>query len=132
MKTTLRVLIVAALTAGLGSATWMATTVAQEAAPAADSSDPAGPRVGDDEAGRLPPGYTVVVTKEQRAKIYEIQEKYVSQLEALQRQIAELEGKRDQEIAGLLDAEQKTILAYVLKVRERDRKKEAPIANTGN
>ena len=127
MKTMTRVLVIAALTAGVGSATWLASTVAQEAAPVA-----AAPRVGDDEAGRLPPGYTVVVTKAQRARIYAIQEKYESQLEDLKKQIAAIESKRDQEIEGLLDAEQKTILAYVLKVRERDRKKEPTDASGGN
>ncbi|HUG70538.1 MAG TPA: hypothetical protein VMM76_22505 [Pirellulaceae bacterium] len=89
-------------------------------------------RVGDDEAGRLPPGYTIVVTKEQRSRIYEIQSKYESQLADLRKQIATIESGRDQEIEGLLDAEQKTILSYVLKVRERDRMKQAPIESGGN
>ena len=127
MKTITRVLFVAVLTAGIGSAAWMAKAIAQEAA-----SDAAAPQVGDDEAGRLPPGYTVVVTREQRTRIYEIQLKYESQLEDLKKQVAAIESQRDQEIAGLLDAEQKTILAYVLKVRERDRKKESPEASGGN
>lgn len=127
MKTITRVLVVSVLTAGVGSAAWMANAIAQEAAPGA-----AAPRVGDDEAGRLPPGYTVVVTKEQRARIYAIQDSYQQQLDDLKKQIAAIESKRDQEIAGLLDSEQKTILAYVLKVRERDRKKESTDASGGN
>ena len=127
MKTITQFLVVAVLTAGVGSTIWVANAFAQEAEPAA-----AAPRVGDDEAGRLPPGYTVVGTREQRSKIYDIQSKYESQLEDLRKQIAALENKRDQEIEGLLDAEQKTILAYVLKVRARDRKQEPTEASGGN
>ncbi|MBC8351313.1 MAG: hypothetical protein H8E66_04970 [Planctomycetes bacterium] len=123
MKTVFRNLVVAVTIVGAGSAVWLAGTIAQEAVPQ---------RVGDDEAGRLPPGYTVVVTKAQRVKIYEIQEKHESQLRELKKQIAEIEGKRDNEIEGLLDAEQKTILSYVLKVRERDRKKDSPNAVGGS
>ncbi|MBI2478560.1 MAG: hypothetical protein HYV60_07955 [Planctomycetia bacterium] len=123
MKAVFRSLVVAVALVGIGSAAWLADTIAQETE---------APRVGDDEAGRLPPGYTIVVTKEQRNKIYEIQGKYESQLEGLRKQIAEIESTRDKEIDGLLDAEQKTILAYVLKVRERDRKKEAPVGTAGN
>jgi TolA-binding protein len=123
MKDVFRSLVVAVAIVGTGSAAWMANAIAQEPAPQ---------RVGDDEAGRLPPGFTVVVTKEQRSKIYEIQEKFESQLADLRKQIATIESSRDQEIEGLLDSEQKTILSYVLKVRERDRKKETPIASGGN
>lgn len=123
MKAVFRSLVVAVAIVGTGSAAWMANAIAQEAIPE---------RVGDDESGRLPPGYTIVVTKEQRSKIYEIQSKYESQLADLRKQIATIESGRDQEIESLLDAEQKTILSYVLKVRERDRMKQAPIESGGN
>ena len=127
MNRVFRSVVVAGAMVGMGSAMWLASVIAQEASP-----DAAVTRVGDDEAGRLPPGYTVVVTKEQRTKIYEIQGKYEAQLADLKKQLAEMEGKRDKEIEGLLDVEQKSILGYVLKVRERDRKKEAPAANASN
>ncbi|MEX0820350.1 MAG: hypothetical protein WD070_12190 [Pirellulaceae bacterium] len=116
MNKTFQVLVVAVLTVSFGSAMWLASTFAQEAAPAA-----ARPNVGDDEAGRLPPAYTVVVTRDQRAKIYAIQDTYQKQIDALKKQIAEIEGQRDNEIEGLMDDEQKKIIAYVLKLRERER-----------
>jgi TolA-binding protein len=116
MNKMVQVLVVAVLTVSFGSAMWLASTIAQEAAPAA-----ARPNVGDDEAGRLPPGYTVVVTRDQRAKIYTIQDTYQKQIDALKKQIAEIEGQRDNEIESLMDDEQKKIIAYVLKLRERER-----------
>ena len=124
MKAVFRSLVVAVAIVGTGSAAWMANAIAQE--------EVVPERVGDDEAGRLPPGYTIVVTKEQRSKIYEIQSKFESQLADLRKQIATIESGRDREIESLLDAEQKTILSYVLKVRERDRMKQAPIESGGN
>jgi peptidoglycan hydrolase CwlO-like protein len=121
-----RVLVVALLMIGIGSAAWLANTIAQEATPAATV-----PRVGDDEAGRLPPGYSIVVTKSQRAKIYTIQDSYQKQLDDLKKQIATIESKRDQEIAGVLDDEQKKIIEYVYKLRERERKAE-PVAESAS
>lgn len=88
--------------------------------------------MGDDEAGRLPPGYTVVVTKSQRSKIYAIQDTYQKQLDDLKKQIAQIESKRDQEIESILDEEQKKIIAYVLKLRERERQPEPDTAQAGN
>ena len=113
-----------AVAVGMGSAIWLASAIGQEAAPAA--------RVGDDEAGRLPPGYTVVVTKSQRAKIYSIQDGYQKQLDELKKQIAQIEAKRDQEIESLLDDEQKKIISYVLKLRERERNQESNATSGGN
>ncbi|MDA1055488.1 MAG: hypothetical protein O3C40_34240 [Planctomycetota bacterium] len=127
MKKMVRFLLVAVLAVGVGSAAWLANTIAQEAAPAATA-----PRVGDDEAGRLPPGYTVVVTKSQRAKIYAIQDSYQTQLDDLKKQIAQIESKRDQEIASVIDEEQKKIIEYVLKLRERERKQESGGTSGGN
>jgi len=126
MKAMIRVLVVAVLTVGIGSVAWLTNTIAQEAAPAATA-----PRVGDDEAGRLPPGYAVVVTKSQRAKIYTIQDSYQKQIDDLKKQLATIESKRDQEIEGVLDEEQKKIIEYVYKLRERERKAETAGA-TGN
>ncbi len=116
MKTHGKRVLAVLLAVSLVSATWLASTRAQEA-----PADATPRRVGDDEAGRLPPGYTVVVTKAQRATIYSIQDSYQSQLAALKKQIAEIEGKRNKEIESLLDTKQKTILSYVLELRDRDR-----------
>ncbi len=110
----IRLVVAAGLIAGCGTVAWYAE--AQDAQPAA--------RLGDDEAGRLPPGYTVVVTKQQRAKVYAIQDSYQKQLDDLQKQIAAIEAKRDSEIAALLTEEQKKILGYVLKLRESERKQD--------
>ena len=118
------VLVVVALTIGVGAVTRVASIVAQEAAPANAARG-----VGEDEAGRLPPGYTVVVTKAQRARIYAIQDSYQKQLEDLKKQISQIEAKRDQEIASLLDEEQKKIVAYVLKLRDLERKQEPSAEN---
>ncbi len=123
MRKMIQFLVVVVLTAGVGSATWLASTIAQEAAPEA-----AAPRVGDDEAGRLPPGYTIVVSKAQRTKIYAIQDSYQKQIDDLKKQIEQIEGKRDAEIASVLDDEQKKIVDAVLKLRERERKAESATA----
>ncbi len=56
MRTFFRVLVVVALVAGVGSVTWVTSSIGQE------NETPATLQVGDDEAGRLPPGYTIVVT----------------------------------------------------------------------
>ena len=131
MKTMIRGLVVVVLAAGIGSASWLASALAQE--PAAGATPAAAvPRVGDDEAGRLPPGYTAVVTKSQRTKIYAIQDSYQKQLDDLKKQIAQIEGKRDQEIASVLDDEQKKIIEYVIKLRERERTQESAEAKAGN
>lgn len=127
MKTKLRISVVAALIVSAASISWLAATRAQDA----PNNAPAATRVGDDEAGRLPPGYTVVVTKAQRSRIYAIQDSYQKQLEDLKKQIEQIEGKRDAEIASLLNQEQKTIISYVLKLRESERKQEPASASGG-
>lgn len=124
MRKVIRSAVVVAITVGMGSAIWYASAIAQEAAPVAG--------VGDDEAGRLPPGYTVVVTKSQRSKIYAIQDSYQKQLDDLKKQISQIESKRDQEIESLLDDEQKKIISYVLKLRERERGQAPNATNSGN
>ncbi|MCA9119939.1 MAG: hypothetical protein H6822_00755 [Planctomycetaceae bacterium] len=124
MKKLMRSVVVVGFAVGIVSAIWFTTAMAQDAAPVA--------RVGDDEAGRLPPGYTVVVTKSQRSKIYAIQDTYQKQLDDLKKQIAQIESKRDQEIESILDEEQKKIIAYVLKLRERERQPEPDTAQAGN
>jgi TolA-binding protein len=125
MRTFFRVLMVVALVAGVGSVTWVASSIGQE------SETPTTLQVGDDEAGRLPPGYTIVVTDAQRSRIYAIQDSYSAQIADLQKQITQIEGKRDLEIAALLDDEQKTVVSYVLKLRERQRSQRAKTAASG-
>lgn len=107
------------LLCGLGLALMLVPSIAQEADPAAEK------RVGDDDAGTLPPGYSVVVKQSQRKQIYAIQSQYAKQIDEIKKQIAALEAKRDAEIRNVLNDEQKRILAYVLKLREDERQEAA-------
>jgi hypothetical protein len=84
--------------------------------------------VGDDDGGRLPVGYSAIVKKSQRKAIYAIQETYQKQVEVLNRQIREIEQKRDAEIAEVLTDEQKTVLALILKLRAEEKAEEANAA----
>ena len=77
---------------------------AQEKAAAPQNEAPASPRA--QARGRLPNYYRQVVTPDQREKIYAVQSKYVEQIEALEKQIAEIEAKRDAEVLALLSPEQ--------------------------
>ena len=72
-------------------------------------------------AGRLPPFYDVVVTPEQRQRIYAIQRKYQKQIEALQKQIEQLRRRRDQEIEAVLDEEQREIVARLRALAQRQK-----------
>ena len=65
--------------------------------------------------GRLPNYFSSVVTSSQRQEIYGLQAKYNSQIELLQKQIAELIAERDEAVDGVLSEEQ---LAEVNKKRE--------------
>lgn len=93
-------------------------------APAADSeaavTDDAGPvaPIADSAAkkfrGRLPAYFATVVSAEQRQKVYEIQANYFERIAALEKQILELRAKQDQDVDGVLSAEQ---LAGIKKLR---------------
>lgn len=76
--------------------------------------------------GRLPNYYRQVVTLEQRDKIYAIQQSYSAQLEALEKQIAELEAKRDAEIEAVLTPEQREKVKTL--VQEAQKRREAAAA----
>ena len=99
----------------MGIASLLTTSFAQDA--------PTG--VGDDDAGRLPVGYSAIVKKSQRRTIYAIQDTYQKQIEVLNQQILVLEQKRDAEIVNVLSEEQKTVLALILKLREEEKAEEA-------
>jgi hypothetical protein len=55
---------------------------------------------------RLPHYYGKVVTKEQKEKIYKVQEEYHPKIEALQTQLDALEKERDEKISAVLTPEQ--------------------------
>jgi hypothetical protein len=59
---------------------------------------------------RLPNFYGDLVDGTQKQKIYDIQDKYTPQIDALAEQIKALQQKRDSEIEGVLNAEQKVKL----------------------
>jgi len=62
----------------------------------------------DKLTGRLPSGFGKLdVTDTQKQKIYAIQAKYKEQIDALNKQIDELQNKRDTEIEAVLTPEQK-------------------------
>ena len=118
------------MVATIGLAALLADSFAQEAAPSESApSDPAAKRV-DDDSGRLPPGYSAIVKKSQRTEIYAIQDRYQKQIEDVHKQIALLEQKRDEEIANILTDEQVTILAFILKLREDEKKEESKAVTT--
>jgi len=102
-------------------ATWLADSWAQDAAP------PAAPRVGEEDAGRLPAGFSAIIKKSQRTQVYAVQQRYQRQIDELQKQIAEIERKRDEEITSLLTVEQKQALAIILKLREDERKEDSQL-----
>jgi Spy/CpxP family protein refolding chaperone len=83
-----------------------------------EAEPPARPRA--QARGRLPNYYRQVVTPDQREKIYAVQAKYVEQIEALEKQILDLEAKRDTEVEALLSPEQKE---KVKALREEARKR---------
>jgi len=80
--------------------------------------------------GRLPAYYKDVVTDEQREQIYAVQAKYAKQLEDLQSQIDGVKAKQNEEIEGLLSAEQKEKLAKVK--AEADAKKKSAKKDDGD
>ena len=86
---------------------------------------PKSPATADDSAkepkGRLPRFYDVVVTPEQRKRIYEIQDKYEARIQALLQQVEQLKRQRDREIEAVLDEEQRDIIARLRALAERQK-----------
>jgi hypothetical protein len=82
--------------------------------------------------GRLPAYYADVVSQEQREKIYAIQAKYAEQIKALNDQLEALEKKQNDEIAGVLSAEQKEkVEAARAEAAAKKKKKSADKAKDG-
>jgi len=72
---------------------------------------------------RLPPNYAKIgLSEEQRKKIYDVQRKYDSQIDALEKQIADLKAKQTSEVEGVLTPEQQKALQAV---NEESKKKAA-------
>ena len=73
--------------------------------------------------GYLPPFYRDVIDGVQREKIYQIQDSYEAQINALEAQLKTLRDNRDAEIAALLTPEQAKRLAEL--TAEAKKKREA-------
>src|SRR4051812_18342021 len=83
-------------------------------APAAMKADATAKADDAQVKGRLPAGYSKIVDAGQKQKIYTIQSKYDSQLDALKKQIQDLTAQRDAEIRGVLTADQQKKLDETL------------------
>jgi Spy/CpxP family protein refolding chaperone len=104
---------------GLTVATWSPLTGQEKKAEK--------PKVSKKEAkGRLPAHYKDVVTSDQRAKIYEIQQKYASQIEDLQSQLESVRKKQTEEIDALLSKEQLDKLTALKAESDAKKKKTSP------
>ena len=76
--------------------------------------------------GKLPAFYKNVVTEDQRAKIYEIQQKYAAQIEDLQSQLESLRKKQTEEIEAVLSKEQLDKVTSLKAEADAKKKKDAP------
>ena len=76
-------------------------------------------------AGRLPPYYGQVVTKEQREKIYTVQAKYADQIAKLLDQVDSLEKVQKEEIEAVLSQEQRDQVIKLASEAKSKRSKKA-------
>ncbi|MDW8244525.1 MAG: hypothetical protein RMJ88_15050 [Thermogemmata sp.] len=80
--------------------------------------DPAKSKVKEAEVkvrGQLPPNWGKLgLSEEQKQKIYQIQNKYNSEILRLETQVKELRAKRDEEMRAVLTEEQKKRLEEIL------------------
>lgn len=101
-------------------------------APAADGFQPTteGARDGIDVyPRRLPPGLGVLrLSDPQKERIYAVQAKYHTKIEALRAEIAALEEKQEKEVAALLTPAQKDFLKAYEAMKEAQRKAEEEAA----
>ena len=119
--------VVATLASTLAVAAISLNSIGQDAKKA-DPKAKAGAK--EKPKGRLPAYYKDVVTDEQRDKIYAIQAKYEKQLSDLQSQLDAVKAKQNDEIEGLLSAEQKEKLAKAK--AEADAKKKSAKKGDGD
>lgn len=97
---------------GIVGATVRPVVIAQESGKAASKAEKGdGTKKASRSGDRLPANYGKIgVSEDQRKKIYEIQNKYNDQIDALQKQIADLRAKEKAEVEAVLTAEQKKSL----------------------
>lgn len=75
------------------------------------AQDAAGDKEKDKRSGPLPAHYKDIVTPDQKAKIYQIQDIYRDKIDVLTAQIKTLQAERDAACEAVLNAEQKDKLA---------------------
>jgi len=97
--------------------------LADDVAPAADGDTAVAEK---EDSHRLPPYFRDVVTDDQRAEVYAIQDKYKTEIDALQKQLLALLKKQRAEMNAVLTPEQraavKTLAADAKAQRDRLRK----------
>ncbi|MBW3542592.1 MAG: hypothetical protein KY476_20200 [Planctomycetes bacterium] len=70
--------------------------------------------------GRLPNYYGQLgISQQQRTEIYAVQALYSEEIDALEKQLAELKEKRDAEVEAVLTAEQKAKLAEIIESKKK-------------
>ncbi len=79
---------------------------------------------------RLPTYYSRVVTQEQREEIYEIQETYTKELEAIEMELKNKQKERDLAIEAVLKPEQLEEVKRLLAEAKKRRSKKAGTAST--
>jgi hypothetical protein len=101
----------------IGGLTFAPSVLSQQAGskkPAAADA-PEGQEKARSPRRRLPPYFARVVTPQQREQIYQVQDKYQEQIEALEAQMEAVLEKRDADISAVLTPEQRQ---QVAKLRE--------------
>ena len=97
------------------------------AAPKSTSADKADPKADGPKKGRLPANYGKLnLTEPQKTKIYGLQAQYDDQLDALEKQIATLKGKRDQEVEAVLNGDQRKVLSSLVDAAKNAKKPKEP------
>jgi len=91
-----------------------------------DQPDSIEKRIRKKPRGRVPNHYGKLgLSPKQKETIYGIQSKYRDQIEALEKQLAELEQQEDEEVEAVLTDDQKTRLQEILAEVEARRKRKS-------
>lgn len=105
-----------------GTAAAVADSATGESKPAKERAKP---------RGRLPAYYADVVTREQKEKIYDVQQKFAEQIQQLQADLQKLEMQRDAEVAAVLTETQQQQVAERIAAARAKRKTSGPAASDG-
>lgn len=100
--------------------------LAQEGSKPATSKAAAADKADAKAKGRVPANYGKLgLTEVQRTKIYGVQAQYDDQLDALEKQLATLKAKRDQEVEAVLTDDQRKMLKALVDAA-KEKKPKAP------